>query len=474
MDPELLSRIQFALTVSFHFIYPPISMGLGLLLIFMGWRYVRTRDPVWRQASFFWVKIYGLVFAMGIATGIVQEFEFGTNWSVYSRFVGNVFGSLLAAEGIFAFMLEGGFLGLLLFGGSRLGPRMWLAATILVVFGAHFSAIWILMANSWMQTPQGYTIEATQWGNLAFVKDFGQVLFTPSFLPRLLHTWVASWMVGAALVMSVSAYYVLKGRHLDLARKGLTLGVWVFGVLALLQAFVFGANMAISVTNHQPVKLAAMEGVWESQSCAPMYLVGWVDEAAQTTSGISIPCLLSFLAYQDIHATVQGLDSFPQDVWAPVNLVFQVYHVMIDLGGLFVLIGGLAIALWLWRRRLYTIRPLLWVLVLTIVLVEVATIAGWWTAEIGRQPWVVWNELRTADAVSPVLTGDQVLASLLMFALLYALLFVLFLFLLNRHIHEGPPSMDDHAPPESLPDTLREIFAKRPRASAAGESDGAS
>lgn len=192
MDPELLSRIQFALTVSFHFIYPPISMGLGLLLIFMGWRYVRTRDPVWRQASFFWVKIYGLVFAMGIATGIVQEFEFGTNWSVYSRFVGNVFGSLLAAEGIFAFMLEGGFLGLLLFGGSRLGPRMWLAATILVVFGAHFSAIWILMANSWMQTPQGYTIEATQWGNLAFVKDFGQVLFTPSFLPRLLHTWVAS------------------------------------------------------------------------------------------------------------------------------------------------------------------------------------------------------------------------------------------------------------------------------------------
>ena len=473
MDPELLSRIQFALTVSFHFIYPPISMGLGLLLILMGIRYVQTKDLVWRQASFFWVKIYGLVFAMGIATGIVQEFEFGTNWSVYSRFVGNVFGSLLAAEGIFAFMLEGGFLGLLLFGGTRLGPRMWLAATILVVVGAHFSAIWILMANSWMQTPQGYTIEATQWGNLAFVDDFSQVLFTPSFLPRLLHTWVASWMVGAALVMSVSAFYVLRNRHLDLARRLLTVGVWMFGVLAVLQAVVFGANMAISVTDNQAVKLAAMEGVWNSQSCAPMFLFGWVDEATQTTRGVSIPCLLSFLAYQDIHATVQGLNSFPQDTWAPVNLVFQVYHLMIDLGGLFILIGGLAIVLWLWKRRLFTFRPFLWVLVLTIVLVEAATIAGWWTAEIGRQPWIVWNELRTADAVSPTLVGVQVFLSLLMFAALYALLFALFLFLLNRHIQEGPPSMEDHEPPESLPDTLREIFSKRPRASAAGETDGA-
>jgi cytochrome bd ubiquinol oxidase subunit I len=473
VDPELLSRIQFALTVSFHFIYPPISMGLGLLLIFMGIRYVQTKDLVWRQASFFWVKIYGLVFAMGIATGIVQEFEFGTNWSVYSRFVGNVFGSLLAAEGIFAFMLEGGFLGLLLFGGTRLGPRMWLAATILVVVGAHFSAIWILMANSWMQTPQGYTIEATQWGNLAFVDDFSEVLFTPSFLPRLLHTWFASWMVGAALVMSVSAFYVLRNRHLDLARRLLTVGVWVFGVLAVLQAVVFGANMAISVTDNQAVKLAAMEGVWESQSCAPMFLFGWVDEATQTTRGVSIPCLLSFLAYQDINATVQGLNSFEQDTWAPVNLVFQVYHLMIDLGGLFILIGGLAIVLWLWKRRLFTFRPFLWVLVLTIVLVEAATIAGWWTAEIGRQPWIVWNELRTADAVSPTLVGVQVLLSLLMFAALYALLFALFLFLLNRHIQEGPPSMEDHEPPESLPDTLREIFSRRPRASAAGESDGA-
>jgi cytochrome d ubiquinol oxidase subunit I len=214
-----------------------------------------------------------------------------------------------------------------------------------------------------------------------------------------------------------------------------------------------------------------MEGVWNSQSCAPMYLVGWVNESTQTTTGISIPCLLSFLAYQDINATVTGLNSFPQDVWAPINLEFQVYHAMIDLGGLFVLIGGLAILLWLWRRRLFTFRPFLWVLVVTIVLAETATIAGWWTAEIGRQPWIVWNQLRTVDAVSSTINGEQVLASLLMFAVLYGLLFVLFLFLLNRHIQEGPQPLDEDQPPESLPDTLRDVFSRQPRASAAGEPD---
>ncbi|HEX2325636.1 MAG TPA: cytochrome ubiquinol oxidase subunit I, partial [Chloroflexota bacterium] len=196
MNAEQLSRIQFALTASFHFIYPPISMGLGLLLVVMGVLHLRTKDPLWRQASFFWVRIYGLVFAMGVATGVVQEFEFGTNWSAYSRFVGNVFGALLAAEGIFAFFLEGGFLGLMLFGGNRLGPRMWLLATFFVVFGAHFSALWILMANSWMQTPQGYVIEQTRWGSQAVMTDFLSVVLTPSFLPRLLHVWAASWMIG--------------------------------------------------------------------------------------------------------------------------------------------------------------------------------------------------------------------------------------------------------------------------------------
>ena len=190
MNPELLSRIQFALTISFHYIYPPISMGLGIILVIFGVLYVRTKEQKWRELSFFWLKIYSLVFAMGIATGVVQEFEFGMNWSSYSRFVGNIFGSLLAAEGVFAFFLEGGFLGLMLFGGSRLGPRLWLLATTLVVFGAHFSALWIVMANSWMQTPAGYTLQQTPNGQIAVMQSFAAVVFTPSFGARIFHVFV--------------------------------------------------------------------------------------------------------------------------------------------------------------------------------------------------------------------------------------------------------------------------------------------
>jgi cytochrome d ubiquinol oxidase subunit I len=307
MDPELLSRIQFALTASFHFIFPPISMGLGLMLVAMGVVYLRTKDPKWRQLSFFWVKVYGIVFALGVATGVVQEFEFGMNWADYSRFVGNVFGSLLAAEGVFAFFLEGGFLGLMLFGGNRLGPRLWLFSIFMVVFGAHFSALWILMANSWMQTPQGFTIAQDPAPARAVMTDFWEVVFTPSFIPRLLHVWAASWTVGSALMLSVSAWYLLRKRHVDLALSNLRLALPFFILFSLSNLLIFGPNQAIEVTNEQPLKLASMEGLWESTSCAPMFLVGWVDEATQTTTGISIPCLLSFLAYQDINATVAGI-----------------------------------------------------------------------------------------------------------------------------------------------------------------------
>jgi len=469
MTPEFLSRLQFGLTASFHFIFPPISMGLGVLLVWMGWRYLRTGDPVWRQSSFFWVRVYGLVFALGIATGVVQEFAFGMNWSLYSRFVGNVFGSLLAAEGVFAFFLEGGFLGLMLFGGTRLGPRMWLLATFLVAFGAHFSALWILMANSWMNTPAGFTVHSSQWGDLAYMSSFASVVFTASFIPRLLHVWVASWMIGAALVMSASAWYLLRGRHIEFARKNLQVALPFFTVLAVLQVFVFGATMATTVTNYQAPKLAAMEGLWQSQSCAPLYLAGWVDEGARTTAGIPapVPCLLSILSYKRPDATVTGLTAFPSDVWAPVNLEFQVYHVMIDLGFLFPVIG---VAGWLiWHRRRTRGRPmpgwLLRLLVATVFLAEAATIAGWWTGEVGRQPWIVWNVLRTADAASPNLRTGDVLASLITFALLYLLLLVLFLFLLDRMIRRGPEPPDLEALPADLPDTFREVFRRRSRAS---------
>jgi len=464
MTPEFLSRIQFGLTVSFHFIYPPISMGLGLFLVIIGIIYVRTKNPMWRRMSFFWVKIYGIVFALGIATGIVQEFEFGMNWAEYSRYVGNIFGSLLAAEGIFAFFLEGGFLGLMLFGGNRLGPRMWLLATFMVVFGAHFSALWILMANAWMQTPAGYELVNTANGQIAVMTSFREVVFTPAFIPRLWHTWVASWLVGASLMLSVSAWYLLKKKHMEISKATIKVVLPVFAILSILQLTLFGAEQAIQVTDYQPPKLAALEGVWQTQSCAPMYLVGWVNEANMTTTGIKIPCLLSFLAYQDFNASVTGLQEFSPDVWAPVNLTFQVYHLMIALGGLFILIGVLGL-FFMWRRRLYETRWVLWTFVVSIVLTELATLAGWWTAEFGRQPWIVWNMLRTVDAGSPVLSAGHVVFSLGTFILLYIILFILFIYLLNEKIQHGPEPLSEveEVPVGSLADSFNEIFG-RPRA----------
>jgi cytochrome d ubiquinol oxidase subunit I len=469
MSTELLHRLQFALTVSFHFIFPPLSLGVGLVLIIFGFKSVRTNDPKWRQLSSFWVKIYGLIFSMGIATGIVQEFEFGTNWSIYSRFVGNIFGSLLAAEGIFAFMLEGGFLGLMLFGGSRLGNRMWLFATTMVVAGATFSATWIVMANSWMQTPRGYEIKDVGQGSQAFMTSFRDVVFTPSFIPRILHLLAASWMVGTSLVLSVGAYYLLKKRHVDLARTMIRVALPLFTVLAILQVSVFGANQAIEVSKQQPAKLAAMEGVYATRSCAPMYILGWTDQRTQSTSGIAVPCLLSFLTDQNFDATVTGLNETPSSDWPQVNLVFQMYHLMINLGMLFVLIGLVGCGLWVWGRRLWENRWMLRALVVSVILTELATLSGWWTAEFGRQPWIVWNVLRTDGAQSPNIGNGQLIFSITMFVVLYALVLFVFLRLLDRKIKDGPPPPTDEQEIDSLPDSFGEIFRRRSRVSSGSD-----
>ena len=469
MSVEDLHRIQFALTVTFHFIFPPLSLGLGLILIIFGVKSVRTKDPKWRQLSTFWVKIYGLIFSLGIATGIVQEFEFGTNWSRYSRFVGNIFGSLLAAEGIFAFMLEGGFLGLMLFGGTRLGNRMWLFATTMVVTGATFRAFWIVMANSWMQTPQGFEIRDVGRGPQAFMTSFYDVVFTPSFIPRILHVIAASWITGSSLVLSVGAYYLLKKRHVELAKTMIRVALPVFAIFAVMQVAVFGANQATQVARDQPAKLAAMEGLYQTESCAPMFLLGWTNPDEEKTTGIHIPCLLSLLTTNSFDAPVTGLEATPRNDWPNVSVVFQVYHVMINLGMLFVLIGLTACGFWIWKRKIWNQRWLLWVLVSSVVLTEIATITGWWTAEFSRQPWIVWQVLRTEDAYSPNVTFAQVVFSIAMFVVLYIVVFIVFLRLLDRRIKEGPPPPQDSEETESLPDSFGEIFRRRSRVSSGGK-----
>jgi cytochrome bd ubiquinol oxidase subunit I len=281
-----------------------------------------------------------------------------------------------------------------------------------------------------------------------------------------MHVFMASWTVGAALMLSVSSWYILKKRHLELAKSNLKVALPAFILFASVNVVIFGANQAVEVTQNQPLKLASMEGLYQSESCARMYLVGWVDETTQTTTGISIPCLLSWLAYQDINATVDGIDSFAPAPTPPINLVFQVYHFMIMVGSALIPVGLLGGLLFLWKRKLYETRWVLWLLVLTVFAGEATITAGWWTAEIGRQPWIVYDVMKTAQGVSPVIGADQVVFSLGMFVGLYSLLFVLFLYLLNRKIQAGPEELEavETADVSTLPDTFRDVFGRRPRA----------
>ncbi|MFN3306861.1 MAG: cytochrome ubiquinol oxidase subunit I [Candidatus Kapaibacteriota bacterium] len=439
-EVELLSRIQFAITAAFHFIYPPMSIGLGIGLIIMEGMYLKTKDKKWEELTRFWVKVFGIIFAMGVASGIVMEFQFGTNWATYSRFVGDVFGSALAAEGIFAFFLESGFLAILLFGWNKVKPRTHFISTILVAFGAHLSAVWILVANSWQQTPAGHHIVTRQVGDAivarAEIVDFWQVVFNPSTVDRLTHTILASWITGAFLILSISAYYILKNRHLEHAKSAIKVGLVIAIVASLLQ-LITGHSSAVGVSRNQPTKLAAMEGLFETKAHAPLNIFGWVDEKEQKVKfNIAIPGLLSWLIHFDASKPVKGLSEYPPSDRPPVNLVFQSFHIMVLLGFLFILISIIGIILWI-TNKLWTAKWFLWLLVYGVVLPHLANQTGWITAEVGRQPWIVYGLLRTSEALSKTLTPGSVWFSLILFSAIYVLILLLFLFLLDRKIKQG-------------------------------------
>lgn len=441
MDPLLLSRVQFALNIGFHYLYPPISIGLGLMLVAMEGMYLKTKDPKYKEMTSFWIKIFALTFALGVATGLVQTFGFGTNWARYSRFVGDVFGSALAAEGVFAFFLEAGFLGVLLFGWNRVKPAMHYFANICVCLGAHFSAVWIIIANSWMQTPAGYRIEETAIGKRAVMTNFWEMVFNPSSMDRLAHTLIACWITGAFFVISVSAYYFLKGQHEAISRSMMRLGLIVAGVALILQV-ISGDDSARLVSRYQPAKFAAFEGVYKTRPATPLTLAGWVDPKTETLYGLGIPGGLSFLTYRDFQTPVKGLDLFPRDEWPNVPLVFQAYHLMIFLWVVMAVL--VALAVWKYRRgTLARSRRFLWALVFSVVLPHIAQQAGWISAEVGRQPWIVYGVLKTSEGVSTNISAGQVAGSISMFTVIYLLLFTLFLFLLDRKIKVGPEAVKD-------------------------------
>lgn len=444
MDVEILARIQFAFTIAFHYIYPPLSIGLGLIMVIMEGMYIRTRNKEYETLARFWTKIFALTFGIGVATGIVMEFEFGTNWATYSRFVGDVFGSALAAEGIFAFALESGFLGVLLFGWNRVKPWVHMVATTGVFLGSMFSAIWIVVANSWQQTPAGYHIVGEGMEARAEITDFWAMVFNPSSVDRIIHVWQGAFLAGAFLVLSVHAYYILKGRYTEISKKAFTIALGVAMIFSLTQ-LVSGHSSANVVAEHQPAKLAAMEGHFEANAPADMYIFGWVDKEQQKVFGLRVPGGLSFLLHYKFDEPVTGLNAFPlNEQPSQVNAVFQFYHIMVAIGMFLIAVTLLAGYLW-WRGKLFQTRWLLWTFVFAVILPQIANQAGWFAAEMGRQPWVVYGLLRTSEALSKTVTANQVLFSLILFSIIYTFLLALFLYLLNKKIKHGPYDEGDDA-----------------------------
>jgi cytochrome d ubiquinol oxidase subunit I len=447
MDAATLSRIQFAITIMFHYLFPPLAIGMGGFLVFLEAMYLKTRDARYEAATKFWVRIFALNFALGVATGIVMEFQFGTNWAAYSRYVGDIFGSALAAEGIFAFFLESGFLAVLVFGWDKVSAGMHFFATLMVALGSIFSAIWIIVAVSWQQTPAGFVIRdfVTPAGIVkrAELTDFWKVVFNPSSMDRLVHVLIGAFILGSFFVLSISAFYLLKNRHVDFARRSFTAAL-VVAATASVAMLISGDSQGRMVARYQPAKLAAMEGIFKStESGAPMHILGIPDAKSGTVRwNVEIPGLLSFLVHRDFSKPVPGLDRFAPDT-PPVALPFISFHIMAGLGIYFIVLTLYAA----WSRlrgRLFEKRWLLWVFVFSVIGPFVANELGWVATEVGRQPWIVYNQLRTGDAVSRSLDVSQVIGSIVMFGVIYTLLLALWIYLLNDKIQKGPEPVSLH------------------------------
>jgi len=396
VDAVLLSRIQFALTVGFHFIFPPLTIGLSWLIFWMMTRWRKTGVDLYRKMARFWIRIFTLSFVVGVATGITMEFQFGTNWSEYSRFVGDVFGAPLAAEGIFSFFLESTFIAVLIFGWKRLSTKTLWFSSLMVAVGTTLSAFWILVANSWQQTPRGYHLVSGR----AELTNFWQAVFNPSTVPRFLHTVDGALITACFFMLGIGAYFLLRGRHLNFAVESLKLALLVGFITSVLQLGL-GHYHAVQVAFTQPEKLAAIEGLFETQTNAPACIFGIPDaEEEKLQAAVQLPGLLSLLAFGSLDAEVKGLKDFPKEEWPPLFLTFYPFHLMVILG--------------------------------------IYNELGWISAEVGRQPWAVYHLLKTKDAISVTVPAGQIFFSIIMFLLIYGLLFVAWIYLVRRELKRGP------------------------------------
>jgi len=442
LDPIFLSRLQFAFVVAFHILLPAFTIGLAAFIVVLEGLYLLKRDETYLRLSLFWVKIFAVSFGMGVVSGIVMPFQFGTNWSEFADATANVTAPLLGYEGLTAFFLEAGFLGIMLFGRKLVPQWAHFFASVMVASGTLFSAFWILSVNSWMQTPAGYELVDGRF----FPADWFAVIFNPSFPYRFAHTVTAFMVTTGFVVVGVAAYYLRHGRHIAESRAMMSMTLWLLSFSVPLQ-LVIGDSHGLNTLAHQPVKIAAVEGLWETEARAPMVLFGIPDEAAETNLyEIAIPALASIYLTHDIDGVVQGMKAFPREDRPPIIPVFFAFRVMVGIGVLM-----LAVVVWSWwlraRKRLFDSRPFLAACQAMIPFGFIAVIAGWIVTEVGRQPWVVYGLLRTGDAVSPSLTGTDVLISLALYIAVYAVVFGAGLFYLVRLVRTGPPTeIEPHEP----------------------------
>ncbi|HEV2991081.1 MAG TPA: cytochrome ubiquinol oxidase subunit I [Candidatus Angelobacter sp.] len=437
MDAALfIHRLHFAFTVTFHYLFPQLTMGLAPLIVVLKTMALRTGNDLYNQSARFWAKIFGINFLMGVVTGIPMEFQFGTNWSHFSRVTGGVIGQPLVMEGVFSFFLESAFLGLFLYGERRLSPKGHWWAAFLVFLGSWISGFFIIVTDAWMQHPVAYQRLAD--GSFQ-VSSFWDLLLNPWALLQYVHNMSGAVITGAFVMSAVGAYYLLEGKFSEYGRVFLRVGVTAGVIFCILQVFPTGDLQGRYMAKHQPVTTAAMEGLFKSESGAPIIVLGQPDEEHQKIDNpLVVNKVLSFLIYGTTTAQVQGLNQFPRDVW-PTNipLLYYSYHIMAGLGTIFVVVMLSAFFL-LWRKKLFRATWMLWILLLCLPLPYIANTAGWMTAEIGRQPWLVYGLMRTTEGYSKYVHAGNGLFTLLGFMGMYTLLAILFLYLVHREIGHGP------------------------------------